>query len=106
MMVKANMMIFIDSGLATFGLITNRMANSTSSSQARHMTTRLRTMRHVHPVHDWRNMPIAILLVIVFVASVSTAVIYPSMFRSQCIAPDITDLSSVRACVKSSCFAV
>ena len=105
-MAKANGIICIDSGLATFGLITNRMANSTSNSQARHMTTRLRTMRHVHPVHDWRNMPIAILLVIVFVASVSTAVIYPSMFRSQCIAPDITDLSSVRACVESACFAV
>lgn len=95
MMSKANVMSFIDSGLATFGLITNRMGNSTSNSQARHMTTRLRTMRHVHPVHDWRNMPIAILLVIVFVASVSTAVIYPSMLHTSCIAPDATNLSSV-----------
>ena len=104
-MEKANVMIFIDSGLAAFSLITNRMANSTSSNQARHMTTKLRTMRHVNPVHDWRNMPIAILLVIVFVASVSTAVIYPSMFQFPCT-PDIADLASVRACVESPCSSV
>ncbi|KAJ5587579.1 uncharacterized protein N7459_003344 [Penicillium hispanicum] len=66
-----------DSGLAAFSLITNRIANSTSDTHARQMTTRLRTMRHVEPVHDWKDMPVSILIVIVFMASVSTAIIYP-----------------------------
>ncbi|THC93214.1 hypothetical protein EYZ11_007296 [Aspergillus tanneri] len=63
--------------LSAFSLITNRIANSTSKNQARQVSTDLRLMRHVRPVHDWRNMPIAILLVIVFMAPVSTAIIYP-----------------------------
>lgn len=44
------------------------------------MTADLSKMRHVKPEHDMRNLPIAILLVIVFIAPVSTAIIYPSKF--------------------------
>ncbi|KAJ6134844.1 hypothetical protein N7512_000004 [Penicillium capsulatum] len=68
-----------ETGVKGFSLVTNRIANSTSNAQhrARQMTATLRTMRHVNPVHKMEDMPVTILLTIVFVASVSTAIIYP-----------------------------
>ncbi|PLB48647.1 hypothetical protein P170DRAFT_318057, partial [Aspergillus steynii IBT 23096] len=68
-------------GMGAFNFLTNRLANSTANNQARMVSTTLRTFRHAGGVHDWRNMPIAILLVIAFMAAVSTTVIYPMYER-------------------------
>lgn len=77
-MKMLTLLFHIETGMAAFSLITNRIANSTSDNQARQTVARLQTMRHVNPVHNGLNMPVSILIVIVFIASVSTAVIYPS----------------------------
>lgn len=69
------------SSVSGFGLVTNRIANSTSDTQARKISTSLQTMRHVEPEHNELNMPVSILIVIVFMASVSTAIIYPCRRR-------------------------
>ncbi|KAE8392439.1 hypothetical protein BDV23DRAFT_181593 [Aspergillus alliaceus] len=65
------------SRLSAFSLLTNRIANSTATQKARHLSTRMRLMRHVESHHDWRNLPISMLLVIALVGAVSTASIYP-----------------------------
>ncbi len=64
-------------GIEAFSLLTNRLSNSTAAGSARQMKTTLRTLRHVEPVHDIRNLPIAMLLVLAFVAAASIATIYP-----------------------------
>ncbi|KAI9041867.1 uncharacterized protein KD926_006412 [Aspergillus affinis] len=68
-------------GINAFSFLTNRLANSTADNQARLVSTTLRTFRHVQPVHDWRNMPISILIVVAFMAAVSTTAIYPMYER-------------------------
>ncbi|KAK1144117.1 hypothetical protein N8T08_005779 [Aspergillus melleus] len=68
-------------GIDGFSFLTNRLANSTANSQARIVSTTLRTFRHIVPVHDWRNMPIAILIVVAFMTAVSTTAIYPMYER-------------------------
>lgn len=86
-----------------FSLITNRIANSTSDTRARQITTALSTMRHVNPVHNGLNMPVSILIVIVFMASVSTAIIYPGMTTHLDLPlskSNITDNTSVRTNLK------
>lgn len=65
--------------MAGLNVITNRIANSTSNTRARQISSGLSTLRHVQPDHNWLNMPVSILIVIVFTASVSTAIIYPGM---------------------------
>lgn len=65
-------------GLAGFSFLTNRIANSTSTTKARKITTSMRVMRHVQPSHGSFDLPMIILVVIAFVAAVSTAAIYPS----------------------------
>jgi hypothetical protein len=45
-------------------------------------TTTLQVFSHIIISHDVRNLPIAMLLVLAFLAAVSIAVIYPSTFVS------------------------
>ncbi|KAJ5093890.1 hypothetical protein N7456_009751 [Penicillium angulare] len=66
-----------ETGMSGLDLITNRIANSTSNNQARQIRARLRTMSHVEPAHNDLDMPVAILIVLAMIASVSTSVIYP-----------------------------
>jgi hypothetical protein len=69
----------IDIGMAAFSLLTNRISNSTAKGVARLITANFGIMRHVEPIHDIRNLPIAILLVLAFVSAVSVAIIYPGV---------------------------
>ncbi|KAE8150913.1 hypothetical protein BDV25DRAFT_139348 [Aspergillus avenaceus] len=70
------------SQLSGFSYLTNRIVNSKSKQSARKLSTRMRMMRHVDSNHDWRNLPISMLLVIVMVGAVSTASIYPMYERT------------------------
>jgi len=68
---------------STFNLITNRIANSTTTTgTAREVTTSLRSMRHITNRVDFRSMPIAILITLAFICAASIAVIYPAFEKN------------------------
>lgn len=67
----------------TFNLITNRVANSTTTTgTAREVTTSLRSMRHITNTVDFRSMPIAVLITLAFICAASIAVIYPAFEKN------------------------
>jgi len=78
--------LFHDSSIYTanqnmlaFSLITNRLANETTTTgTARKVYANMRTFRSIESRVDFRSMPIAILVVLAFVAAASIAVIYPA----------------------------
>lgn len=65
----------------SFSLITNRIANATSTGRARVSSAHLRFFAHVESNVSFWSMPIAIILVLAFIAAASIAVIYPSFER-------------------------
>jgi ABC-type multidrug transport system ATPase subunit len=62
----------------SFSLITNRISNSTSPGPARVSSANLRFFTHVLSNVSFWSMPIAIILVLAFIAAASIAVIYPT----------------------------
>lgn len=66
--------------IQAFDYVTNRMSNMTTTSGiAREVTTTGKILTHVPIKHNWKTLPMQMLVVLVFIAAVSTAVIYPSM---------------------------
>lgn len=52
---------------------------TTTSGLAREVTTTAKTLSHVLMKHNWKTLPMQMLVILAFVAAVSIAVIYPSM---------------------------
>lgn len=74
----------LDNSLIGLGLITNRIANTTTThGQAKIVHTSTRQFRTVVPRHNFFALPIIMLIVIGLIASTSVAVMYPSEERVQ-----------------------
>jgi ATP-binding cassette subfamily A (ABC1) protein 3 len=70
-------------GIQAFDYVTNRMSNMTTTrGLAKEVTTTAKTLSHVSVKHNWKTLPFQMLVIIAFVAAVSIAVIYPSMFST------------------------
>lgn len=66
-----------------FDYMTNRMSNMTATTGVtRQVSSTVQIFNHVSIEHDWRTLPLQILILLAVVAAVSTAVIYPSIFFS------------------------
>lgn len=67
--------------MTAFDYLTNRLTNMTASTgQARHVTSNIKIFNHAPIKHDMLNLPLQMLLVLAFIVSASTAVLYPSTF--------------------------
>lgn len=76
-------MCFLGIGIQAFDYVTNRMSNmTTTSGPAREVTTTAKSLSHALKKHNWKTLPLQMLVIIAFVAAVSIAVIYPSMFST------------------------
>jgi len=65
--------------IEAFNYVTNRMSNMTTATGiAREVHTTGKTLNHVPIKHNWKTLPMQMLVVLALVAAVSTAVIYPS----------------------------
>ena len=64
--------------MSAFSYITNRLANNTQTGTARVCSASLRTFTQISDNVSFWNMPIAIILVLAFLAAASIAVIYPA----------------------------
>jgi ATP-binding cassette subfamily A (ABC1) protein 3 len=71
-----------DSTIAGLSVIGNRIANATATNgQARIVQTTFRTFRVVATHHDFRAIPLVILIILGFITSTSVAVLYPTEER-------------------------
>jgi ATP-binding cassette, subfamily A (ABC1), member 3 len=69
--------------MVTFSLITNRIANSTTTTgTARKVSAEVRRMRHAQSNVSGFSLPISVLLVLAFIAASSIAVIYPAFEKN------------------------
>ncbi|OKL56003.1 hypothetical protein UA08_08671 [Talaromyces atroroseus] len=61
-------------GLQAFDYVTNRMSNMTASAGlTRKVSSSVQVLNHVPIKHEWRTLPLQMLVVLVFVAAASTA---------------------------------
>jgi hypothetical protein len=64
--------------MQAFDYVTNRMSNMTATTELpREVSSTVQVLNHVPIKHDWRTLPLQMLVLLAFVAAVSTAVIYP-----------------------------
>lgn len=66
--------------MKAFDYVTNRMSNMTAATGAtREVNSTVQVFNHIPIKHDWRTLPLQMLVILAFVVAVSTAVIYPGI---------------------------